>query len=538
MTPILEPHWEFSRRASSSPHRVCVTGYRSGLNASISLTASELEDLARRVASGLRSLDCGRGDIVSVQLPNWHEFMAIYLACCHLGAILNPISPVFRAREVGEIISRLGSKVMVTATEFRGFDYEGMFKQILPETGSAPLLFAVGPEPGEGSFYEGLLEDESPDWDRQTDQAAGPDDASEVQFTSGTTGRPKAVVHSRRTVFYGMAGFPLSVGLTPSDVVHMPSSFGHQTGFLFGCVMPLAYDMKVVLQDRWDPRKMLELAKDEGITVTSGATPFILDICDAAGTDGSPPSLRWVRSGGAPIPEALARKVHSELGATLITSWGMTENGICSISAPTDSVDEVSSTDGRMVPWTEIRVVSDDGTPLEPGSQGQILVKGPSQCLGYLEDDGRVIPSADEAGWFDTGDVGTVSEMGYLKIKGRRKDLIIRGGENIPVVELEAAISRHPSVGDIALVGIPDERLGETACAVIVPEEGKTAPSLGEVCSWLEALGFSTHYWPESIVIVSALPTTSSGKIRRGELKKDLMRSSMVERRGAAQSGD
>lgn len=527
----LYPHLSFLKWAQAKPGAVCAVGYRDDLDITVSWTYAEIEDLALRVASGLRTLGLVKGDVISVQLPNWQEFLAIYLASCHLGTILNPIPPLYRERELREIVGRTGSKLIVTATRSRGVDYEKMFRSVLREIRSKATLFAAAPDLGKGSFYEDLLSSPPATWESISSVGMTTEDPMEIQFTSGTTGRPKAVVHSHRTVCFGMRGFPAEVGLGASDVVHMPGSFGHQTGFLFGCVMPLSYGMKVVLQDRWDPQRMLLLAKEEGVTTTSGAAPFILDMCDAARGEGAPQSLRWVKSGGAPIPRELASRVECDLGATLITSWGMTENGVCTISSPEDDIDTVASTDGRPVPWTQVRVVDDEGLRLGTNESGLILVKGPSQCLGYRQDDGTIVPSSNEDGWFDTGDVGKLSENGYLRIQGRRKELIIRGGENIPIVELEEALSRHPGVVHAALVGLPDHRLGETACAVIVPAE-EPSPSLQDICSWLEAGGFSKHYWPESLVTREALPMTASGKIKRVELKLDVIGSGVRDRRG------
>jgi cyclohexanecarboxylate-CoA ligase len=290
--------------------------------------------------------------------------------------------------------------------------------------------------------------------------------------------------------------------------------------------MPLKYGMKLVLQDVWDPATMLRLVGEERVTWTMGTTTFVLDACAAAvlHPEADLSSLRYFTCGGAPIPPKAVTEARARLGTQLVAVWGMTEIGVCTITAPSDSDETVCSSDGRPVEWVELRVVDGDGRDVAPGGEGRLLARTPSQHLTYL---GRwdlysaAFPDGVEAGWFDTGDLARQAPDGSIRITGRSKDLIIRGGENIPVAEVEAGVISHPLVHEVAVVAAPDERLGEKVCAVVVPA-GDEAPTLEQLRSHLEALGMAKPFWPEVLVVRDALPKTASGKTQKFALREEL----------------
>jgi cyclohexanecarboxylate-CoA ligase len=352
-------------------------------------------------------------------------------------------------------------------------------------------------------------------------------------FTSGTTGEPKGVVHSHHTMDVGLRGVSEPLGLTSDDVVLMFSPLGHQTGYLYGMCMPLKYGMKLVLQDAWDPETMLRLVGDERVTWTMGTTTFVLDACAAAARNPQADlsSLRYFTCGGAPIPPKAVTEARSRLGTSLVAVWGMTEVGVCTTTRPEDADEIVCSSDGTPVGWAELRIVDGDGADVPDGVEGRLLVRTASQHLTYH---GRpdlyaaAFPEGIEAGWFDTGDLarrtsGTDGSGtgGSIRITGRSKDLIIRGGENIPVAEVEAGLISHPLVHEVAVVATPDERLGEKVCAVVVPA-GEEPPTLSDLRAHLESLGMAKPYWPERLVIRDELPKTASGKTQKFALREEL----------------
>jgi cyclohexanecarboxylate-CoA ligase len=324
----------------------------------------------------------------------------------------------------------------------------------------------------------------------------------------------------------GLRAVSEPLGLGGDDVVLMFSPLGHQTGYLYGMCMPLKYGMKLVLQDAWDPATMLRLVGDERVTWTMGTTTFVLDACAAAAQlpDTDLSSLRYFTCGGAPIPPKAVTEARARLGTQLVAVWGMTEIGVCTITAPSDSDETVCSSDGRPVEWAELRIVDGDGHDVAPGEAGRLLARTPSQHLTYL---GRpdlfaaAFPDGIEAGWFDTGDLARQAPDGSIRITGRSKDLIIRGGENIPVAEVEAGVISHPLVHEVAVVGYPDDRLGEKVCAVVVPV-GDEAQTLEDLRSHLDALGMAKPFWPERLVVRDALPKTASGKTQKFALREEL----------------
>ena len=348
---------------------------------------------------------------------------------------------------------------------------------------------------------------------------------SELQFTSGTTGEPKGVMHTANTINAGTLAFATTANLSADDSILMPSTLAHQTGFLIGIVLPLTTGMKVVYQDVWDPEVFCRLADDEQITFSAGATPFVNDIVAACQRRGRRlTSMRSYVCAGAPIPSPLVEATRSDAIDELIAVWGMTENGAVTMTRRGDPVAVVSDSDGIPVAWMESRVVLEDGNDAPVGQTGRLLVRGASQTVGYFKRDdlyqAQLTPDTDGRGdWFDTGDLARRRDDGGIRINGRTKDLVIRGGENVPVVEVEAVLFGHPKVREVAVIGYPDERLGERACAVIIPE-GSAGPSLGELTDWLAAAGMAKQFWPERLELVDALPKTPSGKVQKFHLRE------------------
>jgi cyclohexanecarboxylate-CoA ligase len=306
--------------------------------------------------------------------------------------------------------------------------------------------------------------------------------------------------------------------LSDDDVVLMASPLAHQTGFIYGLMMPIVLQARAVLQDVWEPRAAVALVRDEGVSFTMASTPFLTDLAQAVADSGQAvPTLRSFLCAGAPIPGPLVERAQRALGAKIISAWGMTENGAVTTTRPEDADERAINTDGLPLPGVELRVLDADGTPLAAGATGRLQVRSCSNFGGYLKR--PQLNDSDAEGWFETGDLARLDDAGYVRITGRSKDVIIRGGENIPVVEIEALLYRHPAVAQAAIVAYPDERLGERACAVVVTKP-EMSLDLAALVDFLKAQKIALQYLPERLVLLEAMPTTPSGKIQKFKLRE------------------
>ena len=484
------------------------------------LSYAQLATAADRIALGLYSLGIRKGDIVSFQLPNRWEFLAIVLACIRIGAITHPIMPILRHRELIFMLRLTEARVLIVPDRFRGFDFEAMAQDVAAEVPTLRHVFTVGRN-GEGSFAAHFLDDTS---DGRPDTAAvlpvqrpGANDLMQLIFTSGTTGEPKGVLHTANTMFANVIPFAERMGLTCADVGLSPTPIAHQLGYLYGVLTPLMLGGKVVLQDIWQPEIAATLIAAERVTYCMGATPFLNDLThydSIVQTDTS--TLRYFISGGAPIPPGLARAATARIGCKVISVWGMTEVSAVTTVRPDDEEAKAFETDGVAMPHCEVRVVAEDGTNLPCGEAGRLLTRGASQFVGYFKR--PALYAVDENGWLDTGDLARMDLDGYIRITGRAKDIIIRGGENIPVVEIEALLYEHPAVHLVAIVGMPDPRLGERACAFIQPKTGQNL-TLDDVSGFLRERRIAPSFMPENLVLVDDMPLTPSGKIQKFVLR-------------------
>ncbi len=490
-------------------------------------TWQQLARMADRVAVGLSRLGIVAGDVVSCQLPNGWHLSVLYLACARLGAVLNPVMPIFRERELSFMLAHAQSKVVVVPQVFRGFDHAQMLRGLRD---ALPALRHIVVVDGEGDdSFEALLS--GPCWEDATDATTtlqcsrpGPDDVTQLIYTSGTTGEPKGVMHTANTLFSNIVAYAGRLHLTGDDVVLMASPMAHQTGFMYGLMMPVVLGAHAVLQDIWDPARAAALIRDEGVTFTMGSTPFLTDLARVVAESGVPvPSLRIFLCAGAPIPGALVEQARQALGAKIVSAWGMTENGAVTTTLPEDSDERASTTDGRPLPGVAIRVVDGADADVPVGETGRLLVRACSNFGGYLKR--PQLNGTDADGWFDTGDLARLDADGYLRIAGRSKDVIIRGGENIPVLEVETLLYRHPAVAQVAIVAYPDERLGERACAFVVPRAGHDFDHAAMV-DWLKGQKMALQYIPEKLVVRDALPATPAGKIQKFRLR-DLLRDAL-----------
>jgi cyclohexanecarboxylate-CoA ligase len=504
-----------------SPDKLALTALRLEDGTTTRFTYRELGRMADRIAVGLARLGVGRGDVVACQLPNWWQFTLTYLACSRLSAVMNPLMHIFRERELSFMLRHGAAKVLIVPSRFRGFDFEQMaagLKAGLPE-----LAHVVVVGGGDANSFDALLS--GPEWEKAPDAAAiltrsrpGPDDVTQLIYTSGTTGEPKGVMHSANTTMANIVPYAQRLGLGADDVVFMASPMAHQTGFMYGLMMPVVLGASAVLQDIWEPRQAIAAINAEGASFTMASTPFLSDLAKTVAESGVPvPTLRVFLCAGAPIPGPLVEQARAALGAKIVSAWGMSENGAVTLTRLGDDDERSIHTDGCPLPGVEIKVVDVDGLALPAGEVGRLMLRACSNFGGYLKR--PQLNGTDAHDWFDTGDLARIDERGYVRIAGRTKDVIIRGGENIPVVEIEALLYRHPDIGMAAIVAYPDERLGERACAVVVPKPGR-AVDLPSIVEFLKREKVAVQYIPERLIVRESMPSTPSGKIQKFKLRE------------------
>ncbi|PQA82439.1 cyclohexanecarboxylate-CoA ligase [Limnohabitans sp. TS-CS-82] len=508
---------------ATCPDKLALTAVQAESGKVTRFTYRELSNMADRVALGLTKLGVGQNDIVACQLPNWWQFTITYLACSRIGAVMNPLMHIFRERELSFMLKHGEAKVLIIPQTFRGFDYEKMVNEIKP---SLPDLKYVVVVNGAGAnSFEALLS--GPEWEKEshaktvlTQHRPGPDDVTQLIYTSGTTGEPKGVMHTANTVMANIIPYAARLHLEANDVVLMASPMAHQTGFMYGLMMPIMLKSSAVLLDVWEPLRAIDLVRNESVTFTMASTPFLTDLAKNVEESGKKvPTLRTFLCAGAPIPGPLVEQARSVLGTKIVSAWGMTENGAVTLIELNDPDERAFTTDGLPLPGVELKVVNDDGVSLPAGEAGKLYVRSCSNFGGYLKR--AHLNGTDAEGWFDTGDLARLDAQGYVRITGRSKDVIIRGGENIPVVEIESLLYRHPAIAMAAIVAYPDDRLGERACAVVVLKPGQSL-DLPTLVEYLKAQKIALQYIPEKLEIRDAMPSTPSGKIQKFKLREIL----------------
>jgi cyclohexanecarboxylate-CoA ligase len=514
---------ELDRCVRTVPDKIALTAVRIETGDVRRFTYRELDAMAERIAIGLARLGVGRNEVVSCQLPNWWQFTLVYLACSRIGAVMNPLMPIFRERELTFMLRHGETKVLIAPKVFRGFDYEKMASGLRADL---PQLAQVVIVDGEGSnSFEALLS--GPAWENEPGAAdllqrhrPGPDDVTQLLYTSGTTGEPKGVMHTANTLMSNIIPYARRLHLGADDVVLMASPMAHQTGFMYGLVMPILLQASAVLQDIWEPGKAAQLIRDYGVTFTMASTPFLTDLARTVAESGTGmPTLHTFLCAGAPIPGPLVELARQSMGTKIISAWGMTENGAVTTTLPEDEDARSVTTDGCPLPGVELKVVDANGDALPPDTPGKLLVRACSNFGGYLRR--PHLNGTDAEGWFDTGDMARMNAQGYIRITGRDKDVIIRGGENIPVVEVESLLYRHPAVAAVAVVAYPDERLGERACAVVIPKAGHHI-DLQSVVDFLKAGKIAAQYIPEKLIVRDEIPMTPTGKVQKFKLREML----------------
>jgi cyclohexanecarboxylate-CoA ligase len=493
------------------------------------LSYRELDRLAQRVACGLLHLGVGPGDVISLQLPNWAEWLLVHCAATRIGAVTNSIGAVYREHEVGYILDYASTRLMVIPDRFRGFSYTDMVAGIRAALPALRDVLVVGDDvpPGMRSFAAFF---DTP-WEERYSAAEvaalrpDPNQVTTLMFTSGTEANPKGVMHTHNTLGAGTRQPYEVLELRPDDVVFMASPIGHITAVLLAARVPLMYGMTTVWQDVWTPEAAVDLIAREGCTFTFSATPFLHGLVHAPNANRD--TLRTFRlfgCGGAPIPRELVRRAEDVHGFHVAACYGSSEALVVSATTPAVPRERRHDADGRILTGVEARLVDPDtGIPKQAGEEGELEVRTPALFAGYYRDPARTAAVVSADRWYSTGDLCTIDAERYLNVVGRKKDMIIRGGANISAREIEELLFAHPKVANVACVAMPDPVFSERVCAFVICPPGE-ALAFDEMIAFLRARRIAAWKLPERLEIRDSFPMTASGKIQKYVLREEIAR--------------
>lgn len=517
-------HDLLARSTESTPDKVFAT------DGTRSLTYRQLFDAAQRLAVGLHRQGWRAGDTAAVQLPNWVEFIQVLAALSRLGVIGVPIMPIYRRDEVGHVLSNAEIRAVFTPETFKKFNYLDMYLDLRRDHPDLTII-VVRPESAtagtDGNVFSlDEVETDTDDAGARAELGAphGPDDPFVVVYTSGTTSRSKGCVHTFNTYCAGARQLTAAFGYTEADVQFGPSPIAHTTGLVTSVLLPLLAGASTHLMADWAPDRAAEEIQRFGCTAAVTATTFLhtlLSAYDAERHDLS--TLRLWTCAGAPIPTAVVEHAHATLpNLQVLSLYGRSENLVTTACSVDDDPSRALTSDGSALPGSEITVVDENGRALPPGAEGDIAYRGPSHMIEYLgnPEETTALFTADE--FSRSGDLGVMTDDGYVRVTGRIKDIVIRGGMNISVREIEENLAHHPALLVSSCVGMPDERLGEKVCCYVVTKPGHQAPTVEDLRRFLLDRGMAIQKTPERVVVVDALPMTATGKVLKHELRNDI----------------
>lgn len=512
-------HDMFSKSVKKFPNNTAVVDKRRRV------TYEQLHDYVLRFSAGLQKLGIRKGDFISVQLPNCVEYVITYLACARIGAIFNPIPTNIGESDIKYMLELCESKLYIVPNKHHRTDFIQLASSITNQL-DIPYVMIVNYEDDQLKIESPLLSfedvcDIKVDYNENFNYGVSADSPLIVLFTSGTESRPKGVIHSHNTVLFGEKQMQETLLVTENDAVFMASPLSHATGFLHGVNLPLITGAKSVLMDRFSAENALKLMVKEKCTFTMGATPFLHDMLEILLEDKRSYDLsafRFFLCGGAPIPRHLVSQA-TEIGFKVLAVYGSTESPPHTVSRLSDSDEMIVSYDGKPLPGIEVKVVDDDRSTLVIEEVGEQASRGPNVFLGYFKQPELTNSYLDDDGWYYSGDLCKLFDNDYIRIVGRKKDIIIRGGQNISPVEIEDILYKHPSIQDVALVSVEDERMGERSCAFVTLKANKTF-EFEQMIEFLEEQQIAKYKYPEQLEIMDKLPMTSSGKVQKYQLSE------------------
>ncbi|HCP8808944.1 TPA: medium-chain fatty-acid--CoA ligase [Escherichia coli] len=512
----LADYWQQTARAM--PDKIAVVD-----NHGASYTYSALDHAASCLANWMLAKGIESGDRIAFQLPGWCEFTVIYLACLKIGAVSVPLLPSWREAELVWVLNKCQAKMFFAPTLFkqtRPVDLILPLQNQLPQLQQIVGVDKLAPATSSLSLSQ-IIADNTP---LTTAITTHGDELAAVLFTSGTEGLPKGVMLTHNNILASERAYCARLNLTWQDVFMMPAPLGHATGFLHGVTAPFLIGARSVLLDIFTPDACLALLEQQRCTCMLGATPFVYDLLNVLEKQPADLSaLRFFLCGGTTIPKKVARECQ-QLGIKLLSVYGSTESSPHAVVNLDDPLSRFMHTDGYAAAGVEIKVVDDAHKTLPPGCEGEEASRGPNVFMGYFDEPELTARALDEEGWYYSGDLCRMDEAGYIKITGRKKDIIVRGGENISSREVEDILLQHPKIHDACVVAMPDERLGERSCAYVVLKAPHHSLSLEEVVAFFSRKRVAKYKYPEHIVVIEKLPRTASGKIQKFLLRKDIMR--------------
>ncbi|EHO7057423.1 medium-chain fatty-acid--CoA ligase [Escherichia coli] len=511
----LADYWQQTARAM--PDKIAVVD-----NHGASYTYSALDHAASCLANWMLAKGIESGDRIAFQLPGWCEFTVIYLACLKIGAVSVPLLPSWREAELVWVLNKCQAKMFFAPTLFkqtRPVDLILPLQNQLPQLQQIVGVDKLAPATSSLSLSQ-IIADNTP---LTTAITVHGDELAAVLFTSGTEGLPKGVMLTHNNILASERAYCARLNLTWQDVFMMPAPLGHATGFLHGVTAPFLIGARSVLLDIFTPDACLALLEQQRCTCMLGATPFVYDLLNLLEKQPADLSaLRFFLCGGTTIPKKVARECQQR-GIKLLSVYGSTESSPHAVVNLDDPLSRFMHTDGYAAAGVEIKVVDDARKTLPPGCEGEEASRGPNVFMGYFDEPELTSRALDEEGWYYSGDLCRMDEAGYIKITGRKKDIIVRGGENISSREVEDILLQHPKIHDACVVAMPDERLGERSCAYVVLKAPHHSLSLEEVVAFFSRKRVAKYKYPEHIVVIEKLPRTASGKIQKFLLRKDIM---------------
>lgn len=496
------------------------------------LTYGQVNEQAERLGAWLQHQGVAEGDVVSFQVPVWAEFAVVYVACLKIGAVMHPVSCTFNTPALVQSLRQVSAAAFIcpSVTSRRIYEVQALELDGQVDSLKTILIMQCGtPTHTDFPTYESVLEAPAMQLEPLTRTTA--DSVALLLSTSGTTGVPKAVMLTHNNLLYSERVFTKELEVTEDDVMFMPAPLNHATGFNHGLISPMITGGRVVLQQKFSAENAIDFMNEEGVTWSMGATPFIYDILNCITATGKRPrTLKFYLCGGAPVPGDMVHRARQE-GIVLCEVYGSTESCPHVYVPRTYALGWNGRFSGRPFKGIEVRVVDKEGNDVAPGVQGEEISRGPHLFCGYLDNPRATQAAIDEDGWFYSGDLCFMDERGRIRINGRKKEIIIRGGENLSAVEIDNNVSGCPGIADHATVGMPDERLGERVCLFAVPS-GEELPTLAQVTAWLDGKGVRKHLWPERIERIDAIPRTESGKVKRNQLADQIKRTLEQEAHG------
>lgn len=512
----LADYWQQTARAM--PDKIAVVD-----NHGASYTYSALDHAASCLANWMLAKGIESGDRIAFQLPGWCEFTVIYLACLKIGAVSVPLLPSWREAELVWVLNKCQAKMFFAPTLFkqtRPVDLILPLQNQLPQLQQIVGVDKLAPATSSLSLSQIIADNTS----LTTAITTHGDELAAVLFTSGTEGLPKGVMLTHNNILASERAYCARLNLTWQDVFMMPAPLGHATGFLHGVTAPFLIGARSVLLDIFTPDACLALLEQQRCTCMLGATPFVYDLLNVLEKQPADLSaLRFFLCGGTTIPKKVARECQQR-GIKLLSVYGSTESSPHAVVNLDDPLSRFMHTDGYAAAGVEIKVVDDARKTLPPGCEGEEASRGPNVFMGYFDEPELTARALDEEGWYYSGDLCRMDEAGYIKITGRKKDIIVRGGENISSREVEDILLQHPKIHDACVVAMSDERLGERSCAYVVLKAPHHSLSLEEVVAFFSRKRVAKYKYPEHIVVIEKLPRTTSGKIQKFLLRKDIMR--------------